>query len=75
ALDVEIIAGGQPASQHARSDVVLILTSPHKLPNDYADQLVEIVRREMANPSLVVEVHCLQEAWQESGRDRPQAED
>ena len=62
---VEMVASGRPASQHDPSDVIIFLTSPYRLPSAYADELKEIVRREMSDPELVVEVHCLQEAWRD----------
>jgi uncharacterized membrane protein len=63
--DVEILAAGRPSSPHDESDVILLLGAPRDLEREYAQELIEIVRREMKNDSLVVEVHCIRELWQE----------
>jgi uncharacterized hydrophobic protein (TIGR00271 family) len=65
---IDLLASGRPSSLHARADVVLVLATPEPIPESYADQLVEIVRREMHDEELVVEVHCLQAAWQISSK-------
>jgi uncharacterized hydrophobic protein (TIGR00271 family) len=64
--DVALVATGRPSSLHAKSDVVIVLSSPHSLPESYADKLIEIVRREMEDEELVVEVHCVQGIWHTS---------
>ena len=64
--DVEIVATGRPSTLHDKADVVIFLATPHPLLESYAEELVEIVHREMGDEGLVVEVHCLQEAWQKS---------
>ncbi|WP_237056362.1 DUF389 domain-containing protein [Microbulbifer sediminum] len=64
--DIEILTAGRPASRHHRSDVVLVIGAPFELDRKYAQDLIEIVRREMRDPDLKVEVHCLRELWQES---------
>lgn len=66
--ELQIVAAGRPSALHANSDVVIVLTTPYSLPESYAEELVKIVRREMDDPSLIVEVHCLQEAWQRKSR-------
>ncbi len=66
--EVELLAAGRPASLHDEADVVIIVTSPRSLPESFGDEIIEIVRREMEDEELVVEVHCLQEAWQTSKR-------
>ena len=60
--DVELVASGRPSTLHDKADVVVFLMTPHALPETYGQELTEIVRREMEDPELVVEVHCLQQA-------------
>ena len=62
--DLELIASGRPSSEQDQADVVLVLASPSPLSQSYAEELIEIVRREMGDQSLSVKVHCLLEAWQ-----------
>ncbi len=62
--DLDLISSGRPSSEHDKSDVILFLSSPNPLPESYKMKLVEIVRREMGDETLVVEVHCLQEIWE-----------
>lgn len=61
--DVDLVASGIPSSLDAEADVVIFLTTPKPLSESYADELTKIVRMEFGDPSLVVKVHCLQEAW------------
>jgi uncharacterized hydrophobic protein (TIGR00271 family) len=63
--DIELIAAGRPSSLHDESDVVLWLGAPRDLDREYSKELIEIVRREMKDNTLVVEVHCIRELWQE----------
>jgi hypothetical protein len=63
--DIELISAGRPSSPHDKSDVILLLGAPRDLDPAYANQLIAIVRREMKNEKLVVEVHCLRELWQQ----------
>ncbi|MFC6977532.1 DUF389 domain-containing protein [Microbulbifer taiwanensis] len=62
--DVEIFDAGRPSSPFHPADVVLVLGAPHDLDKDYADALIKIVRREMRNQKLKVEVHLIREMWQ-----------
>ncbi|UHQ55705.1 DUF389 domain-containing protein [Microbulbifer sp. YPW16] len=64
--DVEILTAGRPASPYHRSDVVLVIGAPFDLDRQYAQELINIVRREMRDPNLKIEVHCVRELWQES---------
>ena len=66
--DVELIASGRPSSPQDDSDGVLILGAPRDLDREYAAELIEIVRREMRDDTLVVEVHCIRELWQEKAK-------
>ncbi|SDK17865.1 DUF389 domain-containing protein [Microbulbifer yueqingensis] len=66
--DVEILSAGRPASPHHPSDVVLVLAAPFELDKAYGRELIRIVREEMRQPDLKVEVHCLRELWQEKSR-------
>jgi uncharacterized hydrophobic protein (TIGR00271 family) len=66
--EVDLLAAGRPASMHNKADVVVVLTSPHPLSESFGAEIVEIVQREMEDEDLVVEVHCLQEAWRTSKR-------
>jgi uncharacterized hydrophobic protein (TIGR00271 family) len=63
--EVELILAGRPSSPDDRADVVLVIGAPHRLEPEYANALIDIVRREMKNDRLVVEVHCIRELWQE----------
>ena len=60
--DVELVASGRPSTLHDKADVVIFLMTPHALPETYGQELVAIVRREMEDSELAVEVHCLQQA-------------
>ena len=64
--DVELVAEGRPSSVHDPADVVIFLTSPAPLPTAHANAVVEIVRREMGDQQLIVEVHCLRSGWVEA---------
>ena len=64
--DVSLITAGKPSSHLVLSDVVLVLGSTVELDSNFADELVEIVRRKMQDESLIVEVHCVQELWHET---------
>ena len=66
--EAELVAAGRPSSLHNEADVIIVLTSPRDLPESFGDEIVDIVQREMEDEELVVEVHCLQEAWQASKR-------
>ncbi len=68
---VALVAAGRPASLHDTADVVVVVTSPRPLPESFGDELIEIVRREMEDEELAVEVHCLQAAGQTSRRRQP----
>lgn len=63
---LELIAAGRPSSPHDPTDVVVILGTPGTLDPQFGSELIEIVHRTMNNDSLVVEVHCIRELWQES---------
>ena len=63
--DIQLIAAGRPASPHETSDVVMILGAPRDLEPEYAGKLIEVVRREMEDDTLVIEVHAIRELWQE----------
>ncbi len=66
--EVDLLAAGRPASMHHKADVVIVLTSPRSLSESFGDEIVEIVQREMDDEDLVVEIHCLREAWRTSKR-------
>ncbi len=63
--DVRIVAAGRPSSIYADADVQIFLTSPRPMPRAYEDRIVEIVRREMNAPELVVNVIGLKNGWQQ----------
>ena len=69
--DAELIAAGRPSSLHRDADVIIIVASPRDLPESFGEQLVDIVHKEMGDDELIVEVHCLQEAWKTSKRRMP----
>lgn len=62
---LELIAAARPSARHDRADVVIFLSSPEPLPRSYADGVIKICRDEMKAPELIVEVHCLRNAWLE----------
>jgi hypothetical protein len=68
--DVRIVAAGRPGSMFADSDVEIFLTSPRPMPRAYADRIVEIVRREMDDPELVIDVIGLKNEWQQEEEER-----
>ena len=41
----------------------MILSAPEAVEKSLADRLIEIVRREMKDENLNVEVHCLKNYW------------
>lgn len=61
--EVELIASGRPSSAQRTADVVIVLASPYPLPLSYADGIVKVVHDEMEDDTLIVHVHCVQEAW------------
>jgi hypothetical protein len=63
-----LITAGRTSSRLARSDVVLILGATGETEPGFADELVEIVRQKMQDESLIVEVHCVKELWQETSQ-------
>jgi len=63
--DVRIVAAGRPSSAHALSDVVVFLTSPRLMPRSYAKKIVAIVRREMGDQELIVNVVGLKNEWEQ----------
>jgi len=63
--EVELVACGRPSTLYDKADVVIVLSSPHPLPRSFADELTEICQREMGDSDLVVEVHCILNAWQD----------
>lgn len=66
--DIELISSGQPSSPNDETDVILILGAPRDLDQKIAKELIDIVRREMMDDSLVVEIHCIRELWQETSK-------
>jgi len=66
--NLEIFDAGRPSSPYHTADVVLVLGAPYDLDRQYADALIKIVRREMRNPKLRVEVHLIRELWQVNSR-------
>ena len=66
--EVTLITAGRPSSHLAPSDVVLVLGTGRELAPEFADDLVEIVRQKMRDDTLIVEVHCVREVWQETSQ-------
>ena len=62
---VELITAGRPSSHQVSTDVMLVLGATGDLDPGFADQLIEIVREKMQDESLVIEIHCVKELWQE----------
>ena len=58
-----LISAGRPSSRLAPSDVVLVIGAVGELDPKLADELADIVRQKMDDPTLAVEVHCVQELW------------
>jgi len=67
---VDLVSAGRPSSLHDAADVVVVLASPRDLPQSFGEELADIVHREMGDDDLVVDVHCLQEAWKASRRGK-----
>ncbi|MGI9427730.1 MAG: TIGR00341 family protein, partial [Bythopirellula sp.] len=65
---VTLITAGRPSSHLVASDVVLITGALGELDPSFADDLIEIVREKMQDDSLIVEVHCIKELWQETSK-------
>jgi uncharacterized hydrophobic protein (TIGR00271 family) len=61
-----LISAGLASSRLASSDVVLIIGSTKEIDASFADELVETVRQQMRDDSLIVEVHCVDEHWHET---------
>ena len=64
--DAKLITAGRPSSPRFTADVIVVLGSSSELDPGFADELTGIVRDKMADDSLVVEVHCLNEQWQKT---------
>jgi uncharacterized hydrophobic protein (TIGR00271 family) len=64
--DVQLIAAGKPSSLRDRADVIIILGAPRDLDRNYAQPIIDLLRHEMRNDQLKVEIHCIRELWQES---------
>jgi uncharacterized hydrophobic protein (TIGR00271 family) len=63
---VNLISTGRPSSHFASSDVVIILGCTGNPEPDFSKKLIRLVREKMLDDSLVVEVHCVKELWQET---------
>lgn len=61
--EIELVASGRPSTLYDRADVVLVLSSPVPLSRSLSSELVDICKKQMDNPELVVEVHCFLDAW------------
>jgi uncharacterized hydrophobic protein (TIGR00271 family) len=72
--DVHIVATGRPSSSHDQADVVVVISSPEWLPRTYATSIIDLVRRELHDDNVVVEVHCLREGWQQDEEPRQEEE-
>jgi hypothetical protein len=62
--EVELIAAGHPSSPHRHAYVVIVLGASHDLDPQYASALIDLVRREMRDDDIRVEVRCLRQLWQ-----------
>ncbi|MFK7776758.1 MAG: DUF389 domain-containing protein [Gimesia sp.] len=63
--DVVLISAGMPSSPNDETDVILILGTPHHLEQNIAKELINIVKREMLDDTLIIEIHCIRELWKE----------
>ena len=63
---VNLIASGRPSSHFARSDVVIVLDCTGEPEPDFSRKLIHLIREKMLDDTLVVEVHCVKELWQET---------
>ena len=63
---VNLISTGRPSSHFASSDVVIILGCTGDPEPDFANKLIRLVREKMLEDTLVVEVHCVKELWEET---------
>jgi uncharacterized hydrophobic protein (TIGR00271 family) len=63
---VQLISAGRPSSHFASADVILVLGSTADPDPALADTLIDLVRQQMEDDSLKVEVHCVKELWQQT---------
>lgn len=70
---VELMLAGRPGGIDDDFDVVLWLSTREPLPRSYILELSAIVRREMEDENLVVEVRSVMEAWEpdQDGDEEP----
>ena len=61
---VDVVAAGRPSSTVDGTDVILFLGAPRGVDSSFSGELVDIIRTEMNDDSLVVEIHCIEEMWQ-----------
>jgi uncharacterized hydrophobic protein (TIGR00271 family) len=66
---VSLISTGRPSSHFASSDVVIVLGCTGEPEPEFANKLIRLVREKMLDDSLVVEVHCVKELWQEVSKE------
>ncbi|WDE95870.1 TIGR00341 family protein [Lentisphaera profundi] len=63
--DVELLLHGRPGSEADPTDVMIILASSVRMPKVYIDELTRIVRRQMGDENLIIEVHALRDGWRD----------
>ena len=61
---VDVVSAGRPSSTVDGTDVILFLGAPRGVDSSFSGELVDIIRTEMNDDSLVVEIHCIEEMWQ-----------
>jgi uncharacterized membrane protein len=61
--EVELLMAGRPSLPLDKTDVQILLGVPSRLDPAYAEALIAIVKREMEDDTLSVEVHCIKELW------------
>ena len=61
--EVELIAAGHPSSAHRKADVVVVLGAPRDVDASYSADIVSLIRREMRDEQVSVEVRCLRQLW------------
>ncbi len=66
--NVSLITAGRPSSQRVPSDVVVVIGTTGDLEPAFGDELIGIVRREMLDDTLVVDIHCVNQQWHQRAK-------
>ncbi len=61
--EIALVSAGRPGSVYSQADVVIVISSRRAVKQALADQLTQLIRHEMQNDQLKVNVHCVRENW------------